>query len=270
MSDLPDQLDESPHIPIPVTVRGLFQGAELAGAGELWLYENGVRIEHSGSAPVWIRYSQMEGVVHRHRELALFLSVGDIIELEGSPRLAAAERLIVRRTCFMPEFTRALRAVGTAELRAAADHDRFFGPLLAARSRSEKVEDFTKRAAAFDAQALASTLVATLESFAAERFPLSAPDRRALAAELIDLAEELFGDLDRLQAAGDALRSTPEAKRFVAWRLWLDAVRRVFNAADRWWAGALPLLAEFAVPQPRRGLTWPRGGARRDGGGAAK
>jgi hypothetical protein len=248
----------SPHVPIPVTLRGLHRGRELHGDGTLTLTDDGLVLDRPGAATLRVRHAEMEGVAHDGGELHLFLAGGDVLEIAGSARLAAVERILVRRACFMPEFTRALRAVGTARVPQGAEHDRFFGPLLAARARAQRVEDFGARAAAFDAPTLRAGTEATLRAFAAERCADSPPDRRALEAELLELAEPLLLALDRLAVAGHGLATADESTRFVAWRLWLDAVRAVFLRADRWWADAQPVLAECAPP-PAPTRWWRRG-----------
>ena len=254
---------ESPHAPIPVTLRGLHRGRELHGDGTLTLTDDGLVLDRPGAPALRMRHAEMEGVANVGGELHLFLVGGDVVEIAGSARLVAVERILLRRACFMPEFTRALRSVGTARVPQGAEHDRFFGPLLAARARAQRVEEFPARAAAFDAPTLRAGTEATLRAFAAERCAESPPDRRALEAELLELAEPLLAALDRLAVAGQALAAADEGTRFVAWRLWLDAVRAVFLRADRWWADARPVLAACEPPSPARPRWWRRGrGAR--------
>jgi hypothetical protein len=247
---------DSPHAPIPVTVRGLWRGRELYGEGTLTVLEEGVLLCRPDTM-LRMRHTDLEGVAHRPGELALFLAGGDVLEMFGGARLAAVERVLVRRACFMPEFTRALRAVGTPETRLGAEHDRFFGPLLTARARAQKLDDFASRAAAFDAEALGAILEATVRAFAAERHPDSAPDRRALEAELFEIAEPLLASLPALRDAGARLAAADDATRFLAWRGWLDAVRRVFAEADRCWATVRPVLGE-RPPEPPSPRGWRR------------
>src|SRR6185503_6026931 len=85
----------------------------------------------------------------------------------------------------LPEFTRALRALGSRRGRrggraAGADQQaRFFSPLV-------------------DATTLRAAFRETLDTFAHDRYPEYAPARRALEAELFDVAEPLFSALDEM------------------------------------------------------------------------
>jgi len=72
--------------------------------------------------------------------------------------------------------------------------------------------------------------------------PAAGPDRRALAAELLDESEELFGALEALGDAARRLAEATDETRALAWRAWSTALAAVFVAADRAWTRALPAL----------------------------
>src|SRR6185437_15840216 len=119
----------------------------------------------------------------------------------------------------LPEFTRALRALGSRRGRrggraAGADQQaRFFSPLVDARSAAAAANDAAGILAAFDATTLRAAFRETLDTFAHDRYPEYAPARRALEAELFDVAEPLFSALDEMHSmpAGEKAAGFPDA-----------------------------------------------------------
>ena len=103
---------------------------------------------------------------------------------------------------------------------------------------------------------------ATVRTFATERFPGSAPDRRALAAQLEDACGDLFGQLTALGTAQSAVQGAADDQlRAVAWGAWTAGLREVFSAADRGWEQLGALIATVpptkhpawrSSPQPRK------------------
>lgn len=154
----------------------------------------------------------------------------------------------------LPEFTRSLRALAVPSA-PGSDHDRVFAPLIQARTAAHRVQALEGQVAAFDAARLEREMRGVIEALAAERHPRSAPDRRALAAELETLAAPLWKALAVLQRSASEARTAPAADRHAAWQRWTGAVQRVFNAADDWWRAALPALGD---PRGRRGAFWRR------------
>jgi hypothetical protein len=154
----------------------------------------------------------------------------------------------------LPEFTRSLRALAMPSA-PGSDHDRIFAPLLQARTTAHRVAGADAQAAAFDAARLERDWRAAIGALALARHPKSAPDRRALEAELDELGRPLWAALARMQAAASALRlATPEGKR-AAWERWVPTVQEVFDRADDWWRLSLPVLGD---PRGRRGALWRR------------
>jgi hypothetical protein len=149
-----------------------------------------------------------------------------------------AEALMLRcRT--LPELTRALRAFGSrrghrsTRALAAADQQRFFAPLLEARRRASAAGPPRSVIEAFAAAQLAAELVAALEAFASERYATPGPERRALHAELTDIAEPLIESLKSLgEAAAGASESIEDLR---LWRVWSNQLRATFETADRVW-----------------------------------
>ncbi len=95
-----------------------------------------------------------------------------------------------------------MRGLGSRRGTVGADHDRFFAELLAARRAAEGFAEPESRLAAFDSQRLSQALTTLLGELAAERYPESGPDRRALEAELLEHAERVYAALDDVRRGG--------------------------------------------------------------------
>lgn len=154
----------------------------------------------------------------------------------------------------LPEFTRSLRALAVPSA-PGSDHDRVFAPLIQARTTAHRVRGPEAQAAAFDAARLERDWRAAIAHLAAARHAKSAPDRRALEAELDLLATPLWAALARLQEAATALRHAAPDQRRATWERWVACVQQVFDAADDWWRLAMPVLGD---PRGRRGALWRR------------
>jgi hypothetical protein len=154
----------------------------------------------------------------------------------------------------LPEFTRSLRALAVPSA-PGSDHDRIFAPLLQARITANRVKGPEAQVAAFDATRLEREWRAAIAQLAASRHPKSAPDRRALEAELELLGEPLWDALARLNSTAAALRLAGPESRRAAWERWVAAVQQVFECADDWWRLSLPVLGDS---RGRRGSLWRR------------
>jgi hypothetical protein len=159
-----------------------------------------------------------------------------------------------------PEVTRALRAFGARRGRPGSDHDRFFAPLLDPLRRArDHVARASERpwdaAGHVDAAAVAAGVRAALDALAAEHGGPRPPDRRALAAELEELAEPLFAALGVLGEAASTLAAADAGARPAAWRAWAAALARAFAVADAVWEAMLPALAD---PRGGAGRLWRR------------
>jgi hypothetical protein len=149
----------------------------------------------------------------------------------------------------LPEFTRSLRALAVPSA-PGSDHDRIFAPLIQARAAAHKVHAMEAQLAAFDATRLERSWRETIAQLAKERQPRSAPDRRALQAELEELGAPAWAALARLQAAAGAARTAAADGRRPAWDRWVLAVQRLFEAVDDWWREAEPVLAASRRARP--------------------
>lgn len=239
-------------------VDGVRGGLRLHGATTVHLLDDAVLLE-GGFGVVTIEHDCLEGVVATPEGVVLLHCAGgdrvSLVVTEGEPRgapLASALELAATR---LPELARSLRTLGSRRGLPGSDHDRFFRPFLLARQRLEEGRTLEERLQGADAIALRMEIERVAAAFARERHPQSAPDRRALHAELEDLAEPLLDALERLDARADAVRSAEDVVRIARWRRWSAALADVFLRADDWWAGALPALADS---RGRDGRLWRR------------
>lgn len=156
----------------------------------------------------------------------------------------------------LPEFTRSLRALAVPS-GPGSDHDQIFAPLIHARAAANKVHAMEAQLAAFDAARLERAWRDAIVALAKDRHPRSAPDRRALQAELEELGIPVWTALAAVDNAAAAAREAPTASRHVAWERWVGTVQRLFEAADDWWRVAQPVLADS---RGRRGsrFSWRR------------
>lgn len=256
---LPPSPAPQPHHVLSVMVWTLWCGAEVAGRGTFELGTDGVRVRVAGSAlDLAIPFATLDGIRVAPDHLTLFPANGDVIELSGAPELEEAGRHLRARACTLPELTLALRGLGSARGRPGADHDRFFGPLLAARRAAQRASDPAGRLAAMYAPALAAELQRALHAFAVERFPGSPPDRRALECELDDLAAPVRSSLNRLDEAARAATEARDDTALVWWRAWAAECRALFAHADRCWLAAVSVLSDApATGGGGRNWRWP-------------
>ena len=236
---------------IPVRVRGTLRGTPIDADGAVRLIDDTVSIL-TEQREVSTRVDRLDGVVWETPVLTLHVG-RDAVELSGHMGLQPLGTQIVASALVLPEFTRTMRGLGTRRGHLGADHDRFFAGLLAARRAAEGFVEPESRLAAFDPRRLSQSLSTLLSELAAERYPESAPDRRALEAELMEHADRVQAALAALDEAAEAVRASATAARLARWRAWTWAAQRVFEEADRCWIAVLPALSATPVaPRPRR------------------
>lgn len=146
----------------------------------------------------------------------------------------------------LPEFTRAMRAFASVTSLGAPFHDTLFTPLLAARREAAEAHGVDGQLSAFEAVALQAVLVGAIESVAAECWPKSVADRRALTAQLLDLAAPIFSALNESAARAAELRNAFGAELESGWSRWVLALQTVFTEWDRFWGAAAPLVVPLA------------------------
>ena len=233
-----------------VTIAGAVGGVPVDGTGTVSVGDDVVELRGASGATS-LDMGALEGISYRDSRLIFYLRGGDTVEVSGTARLAAIAREVTAQVCTLPELTRPLRSLGSRRGRLGVDHDRFFAPLLAARRRGERASDQRARLRAFDGAAMSAALDASIADFAKARFPRRAPDRRALEAELAEIAAPLHTALEALDVF--RRRATEEGNDdtiFLRWRSWCTAVREVFDRADRCWIAFGPVLGEAPVRRP--------------------
>ena len=240
---------------IPVRVRGTLRGTVVDTDASVRLIDDVVSIQFD-DRDYTARVDRIDGVVWEATVLTLHVG-RDAVELSGHAGLQPLGSEIVAAALALPELTRTMHSLGSRRGVPGADHDRFFAGLLAARRAAEGFVEPESRLAAFDSRRLAQALTTLLGELAAERYPESPPDRRALEAELLEHAERMYVALEALGEAAEAVRTSPTAFRLAQWRSWTWAAQRLFEEADRCWVAVLPALSASPVPAPRRRL-WRR------------
>ena len=272
-SPMPDDIrGASATAAVAVTVSGLVRGRELSGAGTAELGEDdlGIRIEPAsgvthGIRSVRLAFEAIDGLTYdpADRELVLFLSGGDVVELTGEKEaIGRLTRELRMKAATLRELTRALRTLGSHRGPTGSAHDRFFAPLLEARRRAERAQTLRARVDAFDPGVLNARLEEALRQLAAERTMSSMPDRRALEAELEELAEPIVRRLDRLHQTWRQTRESPDESWLLAWRVWSGSVAALFAEADRCWVAIAEALE--SAPPVERPRWWRRVFRRRD------
>lgn len=226
-----------------VTLGGLLRGRELEGEAMVTVDAESISLD-TARGRISLALAQLEGIRVPGDVLELYLSTGDVIQLEQAPDLNALATEISGSVCAIPEMTRSLRALGAGSLAAGEEHDRFFGPLLEARLIAERAPNLVALRAAFDAGALHASMEQVLEEIATERYPREAGERRALRAELTDHAHELFARFAELERAEAALGACDDSERFVRWREWQSVLRHLFRSADESWIVIHPVLRD--------------------------
>jgi len=249
--------------PVMVTLSGLLRGHDLAGDAQVTLDDEAVRLERSGGS-VRLPFDRLDGARYAVGTLELFVSRGDVVALGGSAALASVAADLDRRAMAVPELTRSLRGLGSTRGSPGADHDRYFGPLLTARREAEAAPGPDRARAAFDAPALRAAMMQRLHELAAERHPSDPPERRALDAELSEMAEPLVAAFGALEGAQDALASSDDGVRFARWRTWAAALRAVFETADEVWLSLVRVLAADVPTRRTRTRSWFRRAPRED------
>jgi len=225
-------------VPVKATRIG---GAEIRG-GTIMLEEDALIIVlpvNAEERPVRVPFATIDRIGVEEADVIVALIDGARIEVVAE---GTAEDLcdhLLARCCALPELTRALRAFGSRRRQrdrrggGAVEQQRFFAPLVDARRNAAKATIPHDVVAAFDAEALGKAFDETLQGFATTRFGDYPPARRALEAELVDLAEPLHDALRMLDEAGTVARGAP--RDLHAYRDWYARLRDTFEAADRAW-----------------------------------
>ena len=174
---------------IPVRVRGTLRDASFDADGTVRIVDELVSI-HVADREHTTRIDRVDGVVWEAPVLTVHVGQ-DVIELVGHAGLQPFGAQIVSTALALPEFTRTMRGLGSRR-----GHPR----------------------------RLTAATTTLLGQLATERYPESAPDRRALEAELLEYAERLYAALDALGETAEQVRTSGNATRLARWRDWTWAV----------------------------------------------
>ena len=189
--------------------------------------------------PVRVPFVTIDTIIVEGDDVIVALVDGARIEVVADSTPDELCDHLLAHCCALPEVTRTLRAFGSRRRQrdrrggGAVEQQRFFAPLVDARRSAARAIVPHDVVAAFDAVAMGKAFDETLASFATARFGDYAPARRALEAELVDLAEPLRAALRLLEEAGAAARGAP--RDLHAYRQWYARLRDTFEAADRAW-----------------------------------
>jgi len=225
----------------PVSATGVRVGRTNLGAGTVRLDDDTITVTVRSATedhPIRLSVDSVDSVGVAGNELVLALRDGTRVSID-SPNAGQFAMDVLSRCRAIPELTRALRTFGSRRGSrsqrdsSAAEQQRFFAPLLEARKLAGAADAPTATIAAFDGGALSQAFSAALHEFASERYAQPGPARRALEAELDELAEPLMTAITALVEAGNGARSAVDD--LVLWRAWATQLRSTFEIADRVW-----------------------------------
>src|SRR5215467_12056259 len=197
----------------PVAVTAVRVGRKNLGVGRVVLDEDSINVlvrSATEEHPVRVGFDSVDSVAVVGEELTLTLRDGSRITFvsTGAAYFASA---VMTRCRALAELTRTLRAFGSRRHgrsrreSSPAEQRRFFAPLLEARRLARSAAVPADVIAAFDGIALSQAVTTSLREFAAERHAEQGPARRALEAELDEIAEPLVHAMTALaEAATDA------------------------------------------------------------------
>lgn len=215
-----------------------------------------LRISFDAAAPqtIDLTVDQLRGAVLTAETLTLHVAGGSSVVLSGSPHLDGLRHRLEAAVCVFPAQTLSLRGFGSERSAPGSDHDRWFDALLTARRVSEESRTVETQRRAFDASRLARHAQLTCDAWAVARCD-DAADRRALVAELGEIALPYTTALKQLEHAALRLRQAPDELQFDVWRRWTGIVQRAFCSADDAWALMVPVLCD---PRGSTGTLWRR------------
>ena len=237
-------------------LQGAWQDRSLDFDALVQLEQRMVQITFDAAMPkrIDIEVDDIAGAVLGQDSLTLHVRTGNPIVLYGSPHLEGLRHRLEAAVCVFPAQTLSLRGFGSERSAPGSEHDRWFEALLTSRRVAEETLTVETQRRAFDADRLARHAQLLRGELAAERVETPA-DRRALAAELEELAAPYTVALQRLEAAASELRHAPHGAQFERWRSWTGVVQRAFRAADDVWSLMVPVLCDS---RGAKGTLWRR------------
>lgn len=251
---------------LPARLRGAWQDRTLDYDAAVQLDGGALRIAYDTSEPKLINVAvdDLLGAAWQDGVLSLHVQGGGTVTLSDSPHLDGLRNRLEAAVCVFPAQTLSLRGFGSERSAPGSDHDQWFEALLTARRVAEESRTVETQRRAFDAPRLMRHAQVTRTAWAAARFDGEA-DRRALEAELEEIAAPYSVALRQLEHAALRLRQATDDRQFATWRRWTGTVHNAFRTADEVWALTVPALCDS---RGAKGALWrrllgrtPRGGA---------
>jgi hypothetical protein len=241
---------------LPARLRGAWRDRALDFDAAVQLDQGALRIAFDTADPqvIDLTVDELTGAVMKDGVLSLHLNDGEQVLLSESPHLDGLRHRLEAAVCVFPAQTLSLRSFGSERSAPGSDHDQWFEALLTARRVAEESRTVETQRRAFDAPRLLRHAQVIREGWAAARFEVAA-DRRALEAELEDIAAPYSQALKRLEHAALRLRQAPEAAQFATWRRWTVTVQHAFRSADDVWQATIPVLSDS---RGAKGAFWRR------------
>lgn len=150
----------------------------------------------------------------------------------------------------LPEFARALRALGSARRSGGERQSAFFFALIEARRRAADATEPDGRVRAFDAAELRRALERAIDRLVSEWPDKRSSARRALRAELGHRVEPYALALRALSDRAGELAQAKTDARLEAWQAWITQLAAVFETADRAWLSLTALIKSLPA-EPR-------------------
>ncbi len=222
---------------------GAWNGAEVRGEARVRLHARGIELAWTDGRGEWrVPFTDLSGVVFRADTLVLHGAEGHVT-LTSTYRLAGLWQAMLERACDLPELARGARSVGSRRGGDPATQARFFAALLEARRRAELQDTAEGKVRALDGAEIAARVTEFLGGIARARWPNELPEQRALGAELEECCEGMLTACSALSDAANVWFETPDQERLEAWRAWVVAAGRLFEASDRAWGRVAQALA---------------------------
>jgi hypothetical protein len=241
---------------LTVRLTGTWHDRPLDFTAAVQLDGNALRMESYAPDVPSILFSvdELRGAALADGVLTLTLRNAPALALSDSVHLDGLRHRLEASVCVFPAQTLSLRGFGSERSAPGSDHDQWFEALLTARRLAEESRTVETQRRAFDAARLVRHAQVTRDGWAAARHD-DAADRRAMVAELEEIAAPFSTALRQLEHAALRLRQAPDELQFETWRRWTGMVQRAFRAADEVWTLTVPVLCDS---RGAKGSLWRR------------
>lgn len=225
-------------------VVGLRRGRELDAELPVQLLADTLTVGADATTLV-VPLIEIDGWQEAEGRLTLYLTGGDVLDLSlATDDARQLARTILDAASAPPELARSLRAFGDVREGDHASHDRWFGPMVRARTALEGISDPLRQCALLDADRFGAEVERTIEELAAVRTGGDPSRTRALAAGIEEETEAVREALARVALAAGTLEGSAPDSRLADWRLWIETVRSLFRALDDAWPAVARVLRD--------------------------